>query len=467
MTAIRRRSPVTWRCLLAASTLHCLALAGAAAQEARGRVVELGAAQPVVGAVVLLLGERGDTVARALTGPAGEYVLRPSAGVGRRLRVIRIGYQPLELPAVGVGALADVQLERLPTLLSEVRVRGAASCPARPDRRLAFGLWEQARSAFLAAIVARTERPAAKMLLRFEQRLAADGLPLTHAVRAFVETGASDAFVAARPPHEFRRSGFVERSGGQREYFGPDAALLLDPEFARSYCLALATSPDPALVGVAFTPAIRGRLPVDVRGEIWVDTARRTVSEVTFRYIGLPGIAEREGAGGSITYATFDNGVILAQRWQFHLVETSPIRATARQDPAAPAVLAGVGRIGGELARVRWDDGAEWRAPLGRLIGSVLTCGRTPASGLTVRLEDTDYVAIADSAGRFAVDDLLPGIYEAIVEDPTEREERFRERSRFRFETARDSTLDVLLVVSDGRTRCGNPPEVASRRPRR
>jgi hypothetical protein len=464
MQARRTRSPVIWRRLLAASTLLLVTAASAAAQEARGRVVELGTVQPVVGAVVLLLGARGDTVARTLTGPTGDFVLRAADGAGRRVRVIRIGYQPREVPAAGGGAPTDVELERLPTLLSEVRVRGAASCPARPDRQLAFGLWEQARAAFLAAVVARTERPGAKMLLRFEQRLAADGHPFTNAVRAYVEMGGNDAFVAARSARDFRRYGFVERSGGSRQYFGPDAELLLDPDFVRSYCLALAPSPDPTIVGVSFSPALRGRLPVDVRGEIRVDTVRRTVTEVTFRYLGLPGVAEREGAGGSVAYATFDNGVILAQRWEFHLVETTPIRATARHDPAAPSVLAGIGRIGGELARVRWDDGTEWRAPLGRLTGRILTCGRTPATGFTVRLDDTDYVGVADSLGRFAVDDLLPGVYEAVVEDPQEREERFRERSRFRFETARDSTLDVVLLVSDGRTRCGDAPSVASRR---
>lgn len=457
MTSGLTRSPTTWQQRLVATSLLCLAVAGASTaggQASRGRVLEVGGTQPVVGAVLLLLGPRGDTLARALSGPSGEFQLRDPARSARRLRVIRLGYQPRDLELAGAGIPAEIALERLPTLLTAVRIRGASSCPARADRQRALGLWEQSRATFLAAIVARTERPGAKVLLRFEQRLTLDAQPVAQAVSAVVDDATTDPFTAARPLGDFRRYGFVDWGLQSRRYYGPDAALLLDPEFARTYCLALAESPAKDVVGVSFTPAVRGRIPVDVEGEIWVDTVRRTVSEVTFRYLGLSGAAERGGAGGSITYATFANGVTLAHKWEIRIVETSPIQMNRLHDPASPAVPTGLSRVGGELARVRWEDGTEWQAPLGAFAGRVVDCARAPTAGLTVRLADTDYLAITDSSGAFTVGDLVPGPYSAVIEEPADREGRTLERLRVHFDAVRDSTLQVLLVISRGRAPC-------------
>jgi hypothetical protein len=348
----------------------------------------------------------------------------------------------------GAGAI-DLGMMRLATMIQAVNIRASARCPRRGDRGVALGLWEQARSALLASVVAGDGMPSNKRRIRFEQAM--EGMSsrvVSHAVRIQAGIDIGNSFAASRSVEEFADRGFVSVIDGETRYFGPDAELILDPAFVRSYCLAVARSPRdrPTLVGVAFTPAGRQNGRVDISGVIWIDTLKRRLDRVSFNYDNMTAAEERANPGGDIRYRELPTGVVLVDQWEFRLVGSridtvnaeGEIRYTSRLQRS---------RIGGELAHVQWPDGTSWRASLGELSGFVLRRGGEPATGVGIRLEQTDYHAQADSTGSFAIADLVPGPYRVLIEEPRLASLDLLMPTTFRFEAARDSTHRTTLVL--------------------
>lgn len=428
---------------------------GASAQPLRGTVRDSVSRQPVAGAVVLLLGQRGDTIARTLTGVGGEYRFAPPPDdrAPASVRVVRMGFAPRDRALAGrasMGDALDLVILRLPTMIHAVNIRAPARCPRRGDRAVAFGLWEQARAGLLASVVARDAMPTSKRRLRFEQLYDGASDRLTrNAVRSVASIDVGDSFFAARTVRDFATSGFSDYdAAGDTRYYGPDAEVLLDPVFAEHYCLAVARAPRgrPNEIGLAFEPASRDRVSIDVTGVVWIDTVRRVLSTVEFDYLGLRGAAARTQSGGSLSYREMPTGVVLVDQWEFRLVGAEidtinaegEIRYTSRVQRS---------RVGGELAMVHWPDGTTWRASLGEISGFVLRPGGEAAVGVGIRLEDTDYRSTVDSSGWFAIGDLLPGPYRVLVEEPRLASLDLLVPTSYRFKAARDSTHRAALVL--------------------
>jgi hypothetical protein len=70
-------------------------------------------------------------------------------------------------------------------------------------------------------------------------------------------------------------------------YHAPDADVLLDENFPRGYCFALAPRErDRATqVGLAFAPMQRNRRITSVDGTLWIDTAARRLVDLEYRYL--------------------------------------------------------------------------------------------------------------------------------------------------------------------------------------
>jgi hypothetical protein len=130
------------------------------AQEVRGTVLRADSITPASGIVMLLLRETGNaTVSRTVTGERGTYVLR-APGVGRyRLRVLRLGHQPMTLGPIALSSgevrTVPVRLIDAPIQLAQFEVRSASQCRVRPDSGLLVAqLYEEARKALLASVSA-------------------------------------------------------------------------------------------------------------------------------------------------------------------------------------------------------------------------------------------------------------------------------------------------------------------------
>jgi len=447
-TSLTSRASLSVVALLLSATA---ALQPLSAQLLRGSVRDSANRAPIGGAVIVLLDSTGASLGRNITNERGEYsiALHPSM---QRIQVLRIGFRPrmVRIPnAVDGVARLDVVMPAIPRLLESVSIIDQPNCPRRDDRALAFSLWEQARSALLAVVVAREANPASVIRLQALRRMdPSNRLPATQSVK-IDSASTSRPFIASRNAEEFVRRGFSYDSGGATWYNGPDADTMLDDAFVGGYCFHVA-SPDATRskqVGLAFVPADRRRGRIDIEGTVWIDSTSLSLTDIVFRYLGMPTYVQAAEPGGRVSFRSMENGTAIIDRWTIRsggFARTPSGRMTARQIMSAPLE---VQESIGEVASARWADGLEWKAPLGTVRGRL----DSARAGVPIRLIDTDYRTVTDSAGRFEIPQLLPGPYQIGLIDPAFAEINLIWMTHHRFIAARDSVSEVAVVAPTSR----------------
>ncbi len=413
------------------------------AQLLRGTVHDSISAQPVAGAVVVLLDQLNAPVARTITDPAGEF--RVAAPGARKVRVLRLGFRPRErlLAAADFSGGVELSLLAIPILLEPVRARAAASCPGGRSRDRALALLDQVRLGLLATIVARTAHPAQMTRALFERGLeGSTERVLSQIVRLQRNAVVERSFMAARSGAEFVRGGFVDEPSST--FFAPEAETLIDEDFAAGYCFHLARGERrrPNQVGLGFEPATRRAGRVDVEGTLWVDTLARALRDLEFLYVGLhPQLASLK-PGGRLSFREMPNGTTTIDRWSLRLV-SGDIVTGPRGGRSVSRLY--VHENGGELLAATWPAGYTWRGPDARLRLQARTRTGEPARGLGVRLEATDYFGVTDSTGTLLVEELIPGPYRVVVEDRRLRQLGVVIETPLRFTAVRDSTVTAAL----------------------
>jgi hypothetical protein len=422
---------------------------GASASHAqmRGSVRDSMSGLPIPGAVVFAVDVSGDQIARSVTTDRGEFSLRVSRAP-RRLQVLRIGFRPRVVEVTAAESRVEIVMVAIPTLLQPISVFDQPNCPRRDDSPAAFALWEQAKSALLASVVAREVNPAEVVRLHFDRRIDRRADTTDWMEVRIDSASTTKPFTAARPASAFIERGFIDDSAGLKLFHAPDAEVLLDAAFPRGYCFEIA-SPDaarPVQVGLGFHAARRRNGRVDIAGIVWVDTSARALTDIVYRYAGLDARFERANAGGVVSFRTTPNGTVLIERWHIRLLAA---RRGTRGWPAATSASADDFEIhekGGAIASARWPDGSAWHAALGRVSG--LAWNRsTPAAGARLRLFETSYEAVADSTGHFEFTRLLPGPYSIGVDDPILAPLGITLRTGAWFTAQRDSTTRMSINV--------------------
>ena len=461
-------------------------LAPALRAQVAGTVRDSASQQPLPNTAVIVLEPSGKPVSRGVTDQQGRFRLATTTGkVTRRaapktvyplrLRVLRMGFRPREIPlsAASAGTVWDIGLVSFPIQLEEVQVV-AVTCPQRPDRKAALSLLRQVRMSLLANVVARSQSSATMQRLLYERRFdAPSGRIVNQAVRTRVTSSTSEPFSAARSAAAFSRQGFLEDSTGTHTYVGPDAETLIDDAFAERYCFKVAP-PDrarPLQVGLGFEPVDREDGRIDIVGTVWIDTLSRVLREANFHYVGLDQQTSALSPEGRLSFRELSNGVVIIDQWSLRLA------GERRQGGRTlvgrtPEVLAMGARerpqeIGGEIARASWPDGYSWQAPLGTIRLRAVDGQGRPASGSVVQLLDTDYRATTDASGTFVLSDLLPGPYTASVRDPRLAALDVPSTTTLRLSAVRDSTIDARVVVESAddyvMRRCGYDGGIAGR----
>ena len=213
------------------------------AQVLTGTVRDSASGLPVPGAVLVLLDSLDQAVGRNITNERGNYTVTRSLAM-RRMRLLRIGFRPRELPIPAFtrgDARLDAFMVMIPTLLQPINVIDQPACSRRDDRVAAFALWEQARTALLATVVAREANPPELLRLHFLRQLNGRDSVVSQSVR-IDSASTSRPFMAARAAAEFVDSGFVSDSAGTKLFSGPDADVMLDDAFVRGYCFQTSES---------------------------------------------------------------------------------------------------------------------------------------------------------------------------------------------------------------------------------
>lgn len=454
--------------------------------------------QPLHGAVILLRDSLDRTVGQTVTNEGGRYYVAASAAA-RRIRVLRMGFRPADVPLPTAGApprlaLGEIALVPVPPLLAPVRVTAAARCPARANGAAALGLLEQMRTGLLSAVIARAQQPPALTVLNYERQYDAPDEPpdapgstagariVRQSVRTRATSAATAPFGASRTGAAFVADGFRQDSAGASHFYAPDAETLMDDDFVAGYCFRVVASAParPHEVGLGFAAPRPRAGRIDVDGVLWVDTVARSLGELTFRYVGLDPQVTALRPGGRLAFREMPTGVAFIDRWSLRVVSSQSARGrdrrvqtygsgaygaqTSNDGTDSPRLVAR--EVGGELARVAWPDGRAWRAPLGTWRLRLTDRNGRPAAGAVVRLDSTDYAGTADSAGVVELTDLLPGPYTASIVDPLLAARDRARPATLRVVAARDSTVETRLVIDMAeRVVAARPPAPASPAP--
>jgi hypothetical protein len=398
------------------------AFAQARGQVARGSVVHADSVTPAAGVIVQLVDAQGIVVAAALAGSRGDFALRGrSAGV-HRVRALRIGYRPTTSSALALVPDSAVSVKIVlgveGVVLPVVAVRGRTDCRLRPDAALAVAqAWEEARKALTAASLTAEAERFTSTVVTYER--AVDSLDDVVAFqRSQVARTTRPHVFESLPPDSLQRVGYVVMDGEQVVYFGPDAAVLLSEEFLATHCLRLEPAPngDTSAVAVAFEPAGRRRAGVDVKGVLVIDRRTSELRFLEFRYVGLPRAADRAGAGGRVEFARIENGAWFVSRWELRMPMFSIVVADAARAPEiterSDATVEEIRLAGGELLEVTLGDSVVRQGVGRRIEGRVVHVdGGRPVTRARAFLSGTDYRADVDSAGRFVLDEVIPGRY--------------------------------------------------------
>lgn len=439
--------------LLTLVTASCVAATVAQAQTARGTVRDADTGTPVAGVVVLALDSAAAVRARSVAGGTGEY--RVSIQRAVRLRFVRIGYRPeeREIPATETGApTIDVVMHALSQMLAPVEVRANANCPRSADANSTFALWDQARAALLAAVVAREANPPRSVRIIYKRLRSLDDRVVEQLVQIDSAAVTARPYLAVLSSEDFARGGFARDSSGMRQYLAPYADVLLDDAFMSAHCFRSRDggSGRPNQVGVVFETARRRRGRIDVDGVVWVDTAARALVQVEFRYVGVPDAAERARSGGEIWFRQMSNGLLIIDRW--HIRSSGAAERPGHDEFGA--IPRGEGPItaieyGGQVVEASWPDGLSWHAPLARLVVHGVDSAGRDVKAFHLRLRGTNYGARSTERGTAEIAGLLPGPYRAVAVDTLLGRLGLAPPEPTIFVVARDTLVERRITVPD------------------
>lgn len=426
------------------------------AQQLRGVIRDSLRALPVSGAVVSWLDSVGAPGKRTISDGQGRFRLGLTREA-RRVQVLRIGFRPRDLAIPSADAdgnvSIDVALVAVPAMLESVDVSAASRCPRRADGGQALALWEQARAGLLAAVVAREASPADVMLLRYDKTFDVRGERVVRQEVASHTGVSSRPFSSSVPAAVFATRGYMVESRAGRVYDGPDADVLLDESFADTHCFHVEQGDDRhrGQIGVGFDPMPGRGSVVDVKGVMWLDRAAPALRSVAFEYTALEPAIIRAGAGGSMSFHAMSNGVVFVDQWSIRaaILDRTPAASHAPLRYPGGSVIAKIHETGGEVARAVWPDGIKYEASLGSVRGRLVMPGtKRPAAGALAWLVATGDSAVADSAGAFVIDGVLPGPYTvAAAADPALAAARINQTRGAEIEVERSPRDAVVLEM--------------------
>jgi hypothetical protein len=418
------------RSLVAGTVLATLAASPALAQRVRGTLTDSSTREPITGAVVTVSDSTGRFLARGIAGADGRFDV-PRFPESKRIHVVRIGYRPIDGTVPAADEMLDLRMRAIASQLATVTTSGRRVCPGDDANSQALQLWEQARSGFLAAVVARDARPPNLRLRYF--RVERD--PMLRRVvddTVWVKTIVGDQpFIAARSATAFASDGYMrQRVGGDRDYYAPDEAVLLDEAFAGSHCLRViaADAAHVGDVGIGFEPVTPERDSlVEIRGTVWLNGKTLDLRTLDFDYTNLEPV--KDGSGGSVIFQSMPSGVPMIVRWTIH----SPIIATdesemssgirrslpPRRDRHRFRVL-GYQVLGAEARQVTWPDGSSWQPRLASVTGLIVDLHGRVVPGARVWMNGMGDTVLTDTAGVFRLPrPMIGGLFSVMAADST------------------------------------------------
>ena len=283
-------------------------------------VVKIDAATRQPGASVIQLTDLdGRTIAVVRPTISGAFAVRPLVSGNYRLRLLRLGYRPVEI-SVPVEA-ADVALGVLdgpgvPVPLATIRVRGTSECTdARASGRVG-DLWRLLEVA-LATQLADQGIPAVReRWLNYEQRVNARS-GLVEELRIRDDALGSPSGFHPAPASALASHGFISADDEGFTYFLPVASTLLSPEFLERYCFRAddRRGPDGDALSLAFRSSRAAAGRTDVAGEMVFSPGGQLLEYISFEYVNPPAVLAGTHADGKVAFSYAGNRTAMSSWW--------------------------------------------------------------------------------------------------------------------------------------------------------
>ena len=403
--------------------LAALAAGTAQAQTIHGVVSDSSSGAAVEGAFVVLIDAEGEAVARGLTGAAGRYRMT-APEVGRyRIRVDRIGYRSstsarFELPEAGIRV--DVQVAGQAVDLGGIQVRGEGRCALRPEEgEPTWRLWDEARKALEATRWTEARRELGFEIVRYERHLDPESLVVRRETGEILRVVSHQAFFADSP-ESLARDGYIREAGSRRQYYGPDAAVLLSESFLDTHCFRRIEGARPGEVGLAFQP-VDADARNEVRGVLWLDGGTSELRSLEFRYVNasLPVHVDPGRYGGRAELQRLRDGSWIVSRWRIRM----PVFRGGRWFVSGRRVRE-FQEIEAEILDVRSADGdpLPFRRSSAVLAGlAVKSDTGQPLDDAEIELDGTPYTVRTNRAGAFRLTGLPSARYRLRLRHPAVR----------------------------------------------
>jgi hypothetical protein len=286
-------------------------------------------------------------------------------------------------------------------------VRTERRCEANPQSGAETArVWEEIRKALTVAAWLQDTGNAHFRVRNFEQELSQELEALDTERMTFDLVQGKRAF-GADPAGQLSQLGFVQRNGEELIFYGPDAELLISPEFLAQHCFHLQRSrARPGLLGLAFQP-IRGRRQSEIKGALWLDESSGALRFVEYEFTNLGFSIDARFANGRTDFEQLPNGAWIVRNWVMTLPSLQETRVPRRPD------VSGARRQGGEVLDVLIDDTTSVRlVPRFRVTGSVRDSLRNaPLTNARVYLAGTPLETRTDARGAFVLDSVPRGAY--------------------------------------------------------
>jgi len=269
--------------------------------------------------VIQLTGLDGRTISAVRPAPSGEFRLRSVVAGRYRLRLLRLGYQPVEVD-VQVGT-ADLSLGMLqgpgtPVSMTAIRVHGTSDCVAPRTSEPVTDLWSLFEVALATQLADEGTATAAQRWLLYEQQVNAQTGHVEH-LQLREESGGTVSGFRPAPAAALARGGFVAADRDGFTFFLPVAGTLLSPEFLEQYCFRRGEDSSTAgdAPSLAFRPRRAAPGRTDVAGEMAFAAGGRQLAYVRFDYVNLSAALSGTRASGKVAFVNRGDRTAIGSWW--------------------------------------------------------------------------------------------------------------------------------------------------------
>lgn len=290
------------------------------AQAVRGRLLDASSAEPVAGALIVLVDADGEDVASTVTGSRGTYHLRaPGSGVFH-LRAERIGFESTTSEAItllaGQSVTREITASSTAIVLPVLAVESESECRVRPEEGYAtYALWEEARKAL--EITGRTAQAYRFEAVTYQRHVNLWGEPLEQGDVQFVSYAGRHPWRSV-PVEELEEHGYAVEAEEGTYYYGPDGEVLLSDSFLDSHCFRYRLGNEPGVLGLSFEPVRNVMDRVDVAGVLWIDGETSMLRTLDFTYTGIEPprhLGTGPGPYGRVEFDQLPGGGWIVREW--------------------------------------------------------------------------------------------------------------------------------------------------------